>query len=140
MPFDSRPATSFDMATDTHIIDGTMTANACWSCAAPTSAHFCTACGKVQPPGPVDYFTFFGLPRKLNIDVTLLERDFYKLSRQMHPDLYARASAQEQQWSLEQTSQMNDAYRTLRDPIARTEYLLKLEGVQLEEQSKAATD
>jgi molecular chaperone HscB len=54
--------------------------------------------------------------------------------------VYARATGQEQQWSLEKSSQLNDAYRTLRDPIARTEYLLKLEGVQLEEQSKAATD
>ena len=55
-------------------------------------------------------------------------------------DVYARASAQEQQWSLEKSSQLNDAYRALKDPIERTAYLLKLEGVQLEEQSKAATE
>src|SRR5260370_19356075 len=104
------------------------------------AAPFCQTCGKVQPPAPVDHFTFFGLPRKLNVDVAALEREFYRLSRQLHPDVYARASAQEQEWRLEETSQMNDAYRALRDPIARTEYLLKLEGVQLEEQSKAATE
>jgi molecular chaperone HscB len=74
------------------------------------------------------------------VDVAELEREFYKLSRKLHPDVYGRASGQEQQWSLEKSSQLNDAYRTLRDPIARTEYLLKLEGVHLEEQSKAATD
>src|SRR5579864_912222 len=108
-----------NMATNTHIIDSPATATACWSCAAPTSAHFCAACGKVQPPASVDYFKFFSLPHKLNIDVAALEREFYRLSRQLHPDLYARASAQEQQWSLEQTSRMNDAYRALRDPIAR---------------------
>jgi molecular chaperone HscB len=58
----------------------------------------------------------------------------------LHPDLYARAQTQEQQWSLEQSSQLNDAYRTLKDPIKRTQYLLRLEGIELEEQSKAATE
>jgi len=102
--------------------------------------HFCSACGKVQPPVPVDYFTFFGLPRMLNLDVAQLERDFYQLSRKLHPDLYSTADAREQEWSLEQSSLLNDAYRTLKDPIKRTEYLLRLEGVELEEQSKSATE
>ena len=112
----------------------------CWSCGTMRAVHFCSACGKVQPPVPVDYFTFFGLPRKLNVDVSRLEREFYDLSRKLHPDLYARANAQEQEWSEEQSSQLNDAYRTLKDPIKRTQYLLRLEGVELEEQSKTATD
>lgn len=112
----------------------------CWSCGTMRAEHFCSACGKVQPPVPVDYFTFFGLPRKLNVDVPNLERDFYQLSRKLHPDLYSGADAREQEWSLEQSSQLNDAYRTLKDPIKRTEYLLRLEGVELEEQSKSATD
>jgi molecular chaperone HscB len=104
------------------------------------AVHFCEACGKVQPPAPVDYFTFFGLPRKLNLDVAVLEKDFYQLSRRLHPDLNARASSQEQEWSLQQGSLLNDAHRTLKDPIKRTQYLLQLEGVELEEQSKSATE
>lgn len=112
----------------------------CWSCGAMRAAHFCASCGKVQPPAPVDYFAFFGLPRKLNLKVAELEKDFYELSRRLHPDLNARAGSQEQEWSLEQSSMLNDAYRTLRDPIKRTQYLLKLEGVELEEQSKSATE
>ena len=112
----------------------------CWSCGTMRAEHFCSACGKVQPPVPVDYFRFFGLPRKLNINTALLEREFYELSRKLHPDLYARADQREQEWSLEQSSQLNDAYRTLKDPIQRTQYLLRLEGVELEEQSKSATD
>jgi len=103
-------------------------------------AQFCSACGKVQPPTPVDYFSYFGLPPKLNLDVTTLEKDFYQLSRKLHPDLNARAGSKEQEWSLEQSSRLNDAYRTLKDPIKRTQYLLHLEGIQLEEQSKAATE
>ena len=112
----------------------------CWSCGTMRAEHFCSACGKVQPPVPVDYFTFFGFPRKLTVDVALLEREFYQLSRKLHPDLYSRAEAREQEWSLEQSSLLNDAYRTLKDPIKRTEYLLRLEGVELEEQSKSATE
>lgn len=104
------------------------------------AAHFCEGCGKVQPPTPVDYFSFFGLPRKLNLNVVALEKDFYELSRKLHPDLNARAGSKEQEWSLEQSSQLNDAYRTLKDPIRRTQYLLRLEGVELEEQSKSATE
>jgi molecular chaperone HscB len=113
---------------------------ACWSCGDMRAAHFCSSCGKVQPPAPADYFTFFALPRKLNIDVAALEKEFYSLSRKLHPDLYARADKRELEWSLEQSSLLNDAYRTLKDPIKRTQYLLRLEGVELEEQSKTATE
>src|SRR5271167_3996830 len=112
----------------------------CWSCGTMRAVHFCQACGKVQPPAPVDYFAFFGLPRKLNLDITTLDKDFYELSRKLHPDLNAQAGTQEREWSLQQSSLLNDAHRTLKDPIKRTQYLLKLEGVELEEQSKSATE
>ncbi len=100
--------------------------HACWSCGDMRAAQFCRSCGKVQPPA--------------NLDIAVLEREFYSLSRKLHPDIYAGSKAQEQEWSLEQSSRLNDAYRTLKDPIRRTEYLLKLEGVELEGQSKAATE
>jgi molecular chaperone HscB len=112
----------------------------CWSCGTMRAVHFCSSCGKVQPPVPVDYFTFFGFPRKLNLDVSALEKEFYALSRRLHPDLFAQANPEERAFSLEQSSMLNDAYRTLKDPIKRTEYLLRLEGVELEEQSKQATE
>jgi molecular chaperone HscB len=104
------------------------------------AAHFCESCGKVQPPAPSNYFAFFGLPLKLNVDIAVLEKDFYALSRKLHPDLNVRAEGQQQEWSMEQSSMLNDAYRTLKDPIKRTQYLLHLEGVELEEQSKTATE
>jgi molecular chaperone HscB len=107
---------------------------ACWSCGAPSTGPFCAACGKIQPPSAtLDYFTVFSLSRKLNIDLSALERSFYRLNRKLHPDVYAQASTQEQQWSLDHTSLLNDAYRTLKNPVVRTEYLLKLEGIVLEE-------
>ena len=87
-----------------------------------------------------DYFTFFSLPPKLHLDTTTLEKSFYTLSRKLHPDRFASKPLAEQEAALAESSQLNDAYRTLKDPILRTQYLLTLEGIQLEEQSKAATE
>src|SRR5690242_18062876 len=86
------------------------------------------------------YFEMFSLPRKLTIDTAALERDFYKLSRKLHPDLYAQKSADEQAWSLRQSSLLNDAYRTLKEPVARTAYLLKLEDVRVEDENSETRD
>jgi molecular chaperone HscB len=115
---------------------------ACWSCAASQSPAqlLCSSCGKVQPVAQADYFEVFALPRQLNLDPAKMERDFYRLSRRLHPDLYARASTEEQEWSLANTSLLNDAYRTLKDPVKRTEYLLKLEGVEIEEEDRQRGD
>src|ERR1700685_520604 len=88
----------------------------------------------------MNYFEFFTLPRKLTLDVPALEKQFYTLSRKLHPDRFASKTVAEQEAALAQSSLLNDAYRTLKDPILRTQYLLKLGGVELEEQSKAATD
>jgi molecular chaperone HscB len=88
----------------------------------------------------MDYFAVFSLPQKLHLDTAALEKQFYGLSRRLHPDRFAARPVEEQEAALEESSRLNDAYRTLKDPIARTEYLLKLEGVELEEQSRAATD
>jgi molecular chaperone HscB len=87
-----------------------------------------------------DFFTLFDLPRHLRLDLSALEKTFYAHSRKLHPDRFASRPPAEQAAALAASSQLNDAYRTLRDPIARTEYLLALEGIQLEEQSRAATD
>jgi molecular chaperone HscB len=88
----------------------------------------------------MNYFEFFDLPCKLTLDVPALEKKFYTLSRKLHPDRFASKPVAEQEAALAKSSLLNDAYRTLKDPILRTQYLLKLEGVELEEQSKAATD
>ena len=89
---------------------------------------------------PATYFEIFSLPAHLVIDLAALEKSFYALSRRLHPDRFAAKSADEQAAALVESSRLNDAYRTLKDPIACTEYLLKLEGVEMEEQSKAATE
>jgi molecular chaperone HscB len=81
-----------------------------------------------------DYFTFFGIPRKLSVDTSDLQSRFYSLSRQFHPDRFARGTVADQQYALDATALLNDAYRVLRDPIQRAEYLLAQEGFDIGEQ------
>lgn len=87
-----------------------------------------------------DYFTIFSLPRHLHINLPALEKAFYAESRKLHPDRFASRALAEQEAALEESSRLNDAYRTLKNPILRTQYVLTLEGVELEEQSKSATE
>jgi molecular chaperone HscB len=111
---------------------------ACWSCSV---AHneltlFCPHCSKIQPPPGSDYFSVFGLKPRLNLDLAFLEKEFHRLSRRLHPDRFARAAENEKEWSLADTALLNDAYRTLKDPVTRTEYLLKLHGAEIGEQHR----
>jgi molecular chaperone HscB len=116
----------------------TTTGTTCWSCQASTAGeHFCAACGKIQPlPRGADYFQMFGLPRILCIDLAALEAKFHQLSWKLHPDNFVRAPESERELSLERSSQLNDAYRALRDPVARAEYLLEIEGMRKEGATK----
>jgi molecular chaperone HscB len=107
------------------------TLQVCRDCGAgaPLDAHFCPQCTKILSLGRHgDYFSFLGLPRKLGIEAADLERRFRALSRQFHPDYFYKAGAAERRASLERSSYLNDAYRTLKNPIARVEYLLDREG------------
>lgn len=109
---------------------------ACWSCSVghDDSTLFCPHCSKIQPPPGGDYFSVFSLEPHLNLDATALEREFHRLSRRLHPDRYARATEPEKQWSLADTAFINDAYRTLKDPLLRTEYVLRLAGSEIGEE------
>jgi molecular chaperone HscB len=83
-----------------------------------------------------DYFAIFGLPRKLAIDVPKLEQEFLQLSWKLHPDNFVNASESERELSLKRSAELNDAYRALRDPVARVEYLLGIEGERVEGEKK----
>ena len=83
-----------------------------------------------------DYFAVFGLPRNLWIEMSALEQKFLQMSWKLHPDNFVNASGEERELSLKRSSELNDAYRTLRDPIARVEYLLAIEGERKEGQKK----
>lgn len=103
----------------------------CWQCGTPDVASlFCRYCNSLQAPIP-NYFEFFGLPRHLSIDLDQLQKQFYSLSRLLHPDRYTRRSEQEKHYSLQASSILNDAYRVLRDPIRRSEYVLNEAGFEI---------
>jgi molecular chaperone HscB len=85
---------------------------------------------------PTDYFAVFGLPRKLWLEMSLLEQKFLQLSWKLHPDNFVSASEAERELSLKRSSELNDAYRVLRDPVARVEYLLEIEGERKEGEKK----
>ena len=107
------------------------TVQMCRTCGggAPVDVHFCPQCTKILSLGRRgDYFAFMGLPRKLNVSTADLEQKFRTLSRQFHPDFFYNAPPAERRASLERSSYLNDAYRTLKQPIARMAYLLELEG------------
>ncbi len=95
---------------------------------------------ETSPGAPADFFAVFGLPQRLRVDTAALEKQFYAMSRKLHPDRFVSQPAAVQEEVLRQSSLLNDAYRTLRDPVLRTQHLLHLEGLEMEEQSKAATD
>jgi molecular chaperone HscB len=110
----------------------------CWSCHERTlGTHFCSSCGKLlQLPKAVDYFALFEMPRKLWVEMKGLEQKFLQLSWKLHPDNFVNASEQEREFSLQRSSELNDAYRTLRDPVGRVEYLLGIEGARKEGEHK----
>ena len=92
--------------------------------------HFCPQCNRILALGRYgDYFSFFGLPRRLGLDPRDLEQRFRELSRKFHPDYFYNAPPAERLASLERSSYLNDAYRTLRNPVARLEHLLAIEGL-----------
>jgi molecular chaperone HscB len=107
---------------------------------APVDVHFCPRCDRILTLGRHgDYFTFFGLRRRLRLDMKDLEHRFRALSRLFHPDYFHNGTTTERLASLERSSYLNDAFRTLRDPMARLEYLLKLEGFTPKESRDATT-
>src|SRR5438105_9951808 len=110
----------------------------CWNCHERTlGTHFCSSCGKLlQLPKGIDYFALFEMPRQLWIEMSALEQKFLQLSWKLHPDNFVNATEQERELSLKRSSELNDAYRTLRDPVGRVEYLLGIEGARKEGEHK----
>ncbi len=111
---------------------GSDAALACRTCGAgaPVDEHFCPNCSRILALGRHgDYFAFLDLPRRLTIAAQDLEQRFRDLSRKFHPDYYYNAPPAERLASLERSSYLNDAYRTLRNPVSRIEHLLAIEGL-----------
>lgn len=105
----------------------------CWQCGADRASNlFCPNCAAIQPiPDDADYFQVLGVPQRLVQDAEVLQRRFYELHRQWHPDRYQTGPQAARSASLRNTAAVNRAYSTLRDPVERGEYWLTLQGEKL---------
>lgn len=105
----------------------------CWSCKGPVNVAglFCPTCKAVQPPAPVDHFQRLGVTRTFDVDVPAVDRLYFDLQRQLHPDRFATKSPKERALSQQQATALNDAYEMLKDPLKRADYLVHLSGVNV---------
>ena len=105
----------------------------CWSCEKNAGEEaLCSGCGAIQPANlAATHFAVLGVPEGYAVDVAALEKRYRELSRQVHPDRFARADARARRASMERSVQLNDAWKTLRDPVKRAEYLLSLAGLEV---------
>jgi molecular chaperone HscB len=112
----------------------------CWSCEKDGGGGpFCVACKAILPPGgETDRFAVLGLPRKFDVDLGAAETAYKELSRQLHPDRFAKADPRARKAALGRTVEINDAWRTVKDPVRRAEYLLELAGYALAGGEKSA--
>jgi molecular chaperone HscB len=105
----------------------------CWSCEKEGGqGPFCASCKAILPPDVADdRFSVLGLPRKFEVDLAAAESAYKDLSRQLHPDRFAKADPRARKAALARTVEINDAWRTVKDPVRRAEYLLELAGFGL---------
>jgi molecular chaperone HscB len=105
----------------------------CWACGAiAPGGEACPECDRLQPfAAGSDHWAVLGLERRLGLDRADLEQRFHGLNRRLHPDYFRLRSPEEQAISLEASAAVNAAYRALRDPVSRVEYLLEREGLGL---------
>ncbi|CAM8994351.1 unnamed protein product [Rhodiola kirilowii] len=114
----------------------------CWNCdisAQNTPFLFCEYCRSVQPfDQSVDYFDIFGLDKTYDIEVGSLEGKYKDWQKKLHPDLVHSKSQREKDYAAEQSSRVIDAYRTLENPLSRAIYMLKLKGVDVDQEQTIA--
>jgi molecular chaperone HscB len=114
----------------------------CWSCKGPVSprALFCSTCGAVQPPGGTDHFSRLGLTPRYALEAVELERQYFGFQRRLHPDRFVTRSPRERALSQQQATALNEAYETLKDPLRRAAYLLRLAGRTVDINGSATVD
>jgi molecular chaperone HscB len=99
----------------------------CWNCHTVVDAHLCSNCGKIQPASQKNYFALLGLPISFSLDLDFLEKKYLQLQQLIHPDRFVGKSRREKHYATQQSSQLNQAYEALKDPVQRGFYLLKMQ-------------
>lgn len=77
-----------------------------------------------------NHFELFGLPQRFRFDPALLDHAYRELQSAVHPDRFAAAGETQKRWALQSSARVNEAYAALKDPVARAQYLLSLNGVE----------
>jgi molecular chaperone HscB len=108
----------------------------CWSCEKTAGdSPECVSCGALQPPDTTaDHFQVLGVARSFDQNLGALEKRYKDLTKMFHPDRFARSDPRARRASLARSVQLNEAWRTLRDPARRAEYLLRLDGIDVREE------
>jgi molecular chaperone HscB len=88
----------------------------------------------------MDHFARLGLPAALDLEPASLDRAYFALQRQWHPDRFAQRPADERARASAEAAALNDAYRTLKDPLSRAVYLAEMTGVELPGDGKTIDD
>lgn len=87
-----------------------------------------------------NFFELFELPVSYDVDLSQLQQQYMALQKQLHPDRFANASDQQKRLSMQQTSWINEAQTTLKDPVLRAAYMLKLKGVDISLENETTMD
>jgi molecular chaperone HscB len=85
-----------------------------------------------------NHFELFGLQPAFALELDRLERAYREIQARIHPDRFAHAGDAERRASMQWTTHVNEAYRTLKNPVQRGRYLLALQGVDLGAESNTA--
>jgi molecular chaperone HscB len=92
----------------------------------------------MNPDFNQSHFALFGLPQRFALDGNALDRAWCAVAAEVHPDRYANAGEAEKRVALMMSTRVNEAYRTLRSPLARARYLLSLAGVDTQEETNTS--
>ncbi|MBE9567964.1 MAG: Fe-S protein assembly co-chaperone HscB [Proteobacteria bacterium] len=87
-----------------------------------------------------NFFELFGLPVSYDVDLNKVQQHYMALQKQVHPDKFASASDQEKRLSMQHTSWINEAQATLKDPVLRALYLLKLKDLDINFDNETTMD
>ncbi|CAG9535396.1 unnamed protein product [Cercopithifilaria johnstoni] len=117
----------------------------CWRCRKAIGCLkeklFCPMCAAIQPVEGRNYFDYLGVVPGFDVDLSLLKMNFLKLQSVVHPDKFSRCSPEEKEISENCSRYLNEAYKTLTEPLERAKYLLTLKGApQNDEHVMGGTD
>lgn len=87
-----------------------------------------------------NYFEIFDVPVLVDIDMNRVNQLYRELQKTVHPDRFASDTEQARRIAMQQTSLINQAFQTLKDPVTRAQYILKLQGMDINAETDTTMD